>query len=116
MDGDTLWVRVNGTRESIRSLGLNAPEMDTRCGKEAMRAHRRLVEGKRLLLVRDADVSNRDSYGRLLRYVYADGFLVNAELVRQGVAWARRYEPGIDLYPQFAQLEQDAQAAGRGCL
>lgn len=116
VDGDTIWVRLNGSIEKVRYLGINAPESDTRCGKEAARVHRRLVQGKRLRLVRDTDVSDKDAYGRLLRYVYADGVLVNAELVRQGVAWARRYERGIDLYPQFAQLQQQAHAAGRGCL
>lgn len=116
VDGDTIWVHVNGTIESIRYLGVNAPERDTHCGEVATRIHRRLVQGKRLRLVPDADVSNRDAFGRLLRYVYADGFLINAELVKRGVARARRYEPGIDYYPQFAKLEKEAQANGRGCL
>ena len=116
VDGDTLWVRLNGTFQSIRYLGINAPELDTDCGKLATRVHRRLVMDKHLRLVPDADVSNSDAYGRLLRYVYARDVLVNAELVQQGVAWARRYEPGIDLYPYFAQLQREAQAAGRGCL
>ena len=116
VDGDTIWVRLNGAIQSIRYLGINAPEHTTSCGKQAMRVHWRLVKGKHLRLVGDADVSNMDVYGRLLRYVYADDVLVNAELVRQGVARARRYEPGIDLYPHFAQLEQEAEAAGRGCL
>jgi micrococcal nuclease len=116
VDGDTLWVRLNGTFQSIRYLGINAPELDTDCGKQATRVHRRLVKDKQLRLVPDTDVSNIDAYGRLLRYVYADGVLVNAALVQQGVAWARQYEPGIDLYPYFAHLQRVAQAAGRGCL
>ncbi len=116
IDGDTIWVYVNGASERVRYLGINAPERDTACGKVATRVNRRLLRGKSLRLVGDADVSNRDVYGRLLRYVYAGNTLVNAALVRQGVAEARRYERGIDYYPEFARLQQSARAKNRGCV
>jgi endonuclease YncB( thermonuclease family) len=32
-------------------------------------------------------------FGRLLRFVYADGILVNAELVREGYARAKAFPP-----------------------
>ena len=116
VDGDTIWVKIHNAIQSVRYLGINAEEWDTACGKVATRVNRSLLEGKTLRLVADADVSNKDRFGRLLRYVYAGDTLVNAELVRQGVAHARRYEWGIDHYPAYARLYYEAQAAQRGCL
>ena len=37
----------------------------------------------------EKDESDTDRFGRLLRFVYADGILVNAELVREGYAIAK---------------------------
>jgi endonuclease YncB( thermonuclease family) len=36
--------------------------------------------------VRDPSLDSRDQYGRLLRYLVADGVDLNVELVRQGAA------------------------------
>src|SRR5690606_29516324 len=41
----------------------------------------------------ELDVSDRDQFGRLLRYVYVGDVFVNEALVREGLAIARRYEP-----------------------
>ncbi|NIM05287.1 MAG: hypothetical protein GTN65_06650, partial [Armatimonadetes bacterium] len=60
-------------------------------GAEAWQANRELVEGKEVRLERD--VSETDRYGRLLRYVYVDDVLVNAELVKKGLAEVRSYPP-----------------------
>jgi len=50
-----------------------------------------LVEGKKVRLERD--VSETDKYSRLLRYVWVDDILVEAGLVRQGLARAKAYPP-----------------------
>ena len=58
-------------------------------GKRASAANHRLVDGREVRLVADAEA--RDRYGRLLAYVYraGDGLFVNAALVRGGYATAR---------------------------
>lgn len=38
----------------------------------------------------NSDLSDRDQFNRLLRYVMADGRFINADLVRQGYATAPR--------------------------
>jgi micrococcal nuclease len=58
----------------------------------------------------------RDRYGRLLAYVYraSDGLFVNAELLRGGYAHTLTIAPNDRLAPRFAQLQDQARAAGRG--
>lgn len=81
-------------------------------GIEAWQANRRLVEGKRVRL--EQDVSETDKYGRLLRYVWVDGILVEAELVRQGLARAKAYPPDTKYQDYLEQMEAEAREAGRG--
>lgn len=86
IDGDT--IEIEGG-ESVRYIGIDAPETRECYGPEATEANRELVEGKEVILIRD--VENRGKYDRLLRYVISDGRFVNAELVRLGYAEPRSY-------------------------
>ena len=115
IDGDT--VELEGGQR-VRYIGVDTPEMnDSRpavraWAEKAKEKNRELVEGKKVLLERD--VSETDRYGRLLRYVYLDGIMVNAELVRLGYAYATTFPPDVKQQELFARLERDARAAGRG--
>jgi micrococcal nuclease len=91
IDGDTIVIE-GGYR--VRYIGIDAPETYPELeafGIEAWQVNRQLVEGKEVRLERD--VSETDKYGRLLRYIWVNGMLVNAELVRQGVPQAKAYPP-----------------------
>jgi len=79
---------------------------------EAWQANYKLVEGKEVRLERD--ISETDRYGRLLRYVYVDDVLVNAELVRQGLAQAKAYPPDTRYQGYLEEMEAEAREAGRG--
>ncbi len=57
---------------------------------------------------------DRDRYGRLLRYMYVDGTLVEAELVRLDLAVARAYPPGIRYQERLEAAESEARAMDRG--
>ena len=112
IDGDTITV-AGGYR--VRYIGIDTPEVypeKEAYGAEAWRANRLLVEGKEVRLERD--VSQTDKYGRLLRYVYVDDILVNAELVKQGLAEAKAYPPDIKYQDLLEAMESAAKAAGRG--
>ncbi len=109
IDGDT--IRVEGGYK-VRYIGIDTPEMGKAFGMEAWQANRKLVEGKEIRLERD--VSETDKYGRLLRYVYVDDILVEAELVRQGLAEAKAYPPDIKYQEYLEELEAEARQAGRG--
>lgn len=99
IDGDTIEVRLDGRTATIRYIGIDTPEtrhptVAVECyGREAADANRRLVEGKKVTL--EKDVSEADQFSRLLRYVYADGQMVNESLVREGYAVASAFPPDV---------------------
>jgi endonuclease YncB( thermonuclease family) len=83
VDGDTVLMRLDGTEEQIRLLGLNTPEAGECHAAAATRAIERLLRGAELR-VDPAAGDERDRFGRLLAYLYAGGTLVNLAMVRQG--------------------------------
>ncbi len=112
IDGDTITI-AGGYR--VRYIGIDTPEIypDLEAfGIEAWQANRKLVEGKEVRL--EKDVSETDKYGRLLRYVWVDDILVEAELVRQGLARAKAYPPDTKYQDYLEQMEAEAREAGRG--
>lgn len=113
IDGDTIEVDIAGAIYKVRYIGIDTPEPDDKrpefcaLAQEATRYNRQLVEGKPVRL--EKDVSETDQYGRLLRYVYVGDTLVNAELVRQGLAWAIPYEPDIKYQDTLEKAEAEAR-------
>ena len=118
IDGDTIEVLIGGRREDVRYIGVDTPETvkpDTavQCfGMAASSFNHRLLEGRTVRLVFDRE--RRDVYGRLLAYVYLEGELVNAELVRRGLARTLTIAPNVRFAGLFSRLEQAAGRAGRG--
>ena len=96
----------------VRYIGMDTPERGEPFFDEATEYNRRLVEGRRVQLIKAQ--SETDRFGRLLRYVLADDILVNAELVREGLADAKRYEPDVKFADCFDTLMQEARDAKRG--
>lgn len=109
IDGDTIAVE-GGMR--VRYIGMNAPEMSEDLGQAAKEANQALVQGKRVRL--EKDVSDTDRYDRWLRYVYVDRLMVNAEMVRQGMARSRAYPPDTKYQDHMERMEREARGAGRG--
>ena len=113
IDGDTIEVNIDGGIYKVRYIGIDTPELDDNraeyraLAQEATRFNRQLVERKTVRL--ETDVSKVDKYGRLLRYVYVDDISVNAELVRQGLAWAKAYEPDT----KYQDILEEAEAEAR---
>ncbi len=116
IDGDTIELAGG---ERVRYIGMDAPEtVDPRkpveCfGAEASRRNKELVEGRSVRLVKD--VSERDEYGRLLRYVYLqDDTFVNLELVKEGYAAALTFPPDVKYAAEFVTAEKEAREAKKG--
>jgi endonuclease YncB( thermonuclease family) len=89
IDGDTI-VLTNG--EKVRYIGIDTPELnkpgsaDDECLAWAARLkNMELLNSGSLELVSDSG-ADKDTYGRLLRYVYVNGVFVNVELARLGLA------------------------------
>ncbi len=120
VDGDTINVQIAGQNETVRFIGLDTPETHdprkpVQCFGEIAAAHTKsLLEGKNVRLEPDPADSDRDKYHRLLRYVYLpDGTLVNADLIRDGYAFAYTIFPFTKL-DEFRTLEADARNNNRG--
>ena len=95
-DGDTL---VLGNGDSVRLVGVDAPE-NGECGSErASRLLSRLTLGEQVTLT--APVDDRDRYGRLLRYVDVGGTDTANRMIGSGLAIAR-YDSrdGYDHHPR----------------
>jgi len=110
VDGDTIIIEGG---YHVRYIGIDTPEVHPQVeafGLEAWQANRELVEGKAVRLERD--VSETDKYGRLLRYVWVDGTMVNAELVRRGLAEAKAYPPDTKYRSYLEQVEAEARRVG----
>ncbi len=121
IDGDTIELS-DGRR--VRYIGIDTPEIvqprPIECfGGEAKEANRMLVEQKNIRLIKD--ISDVDTYGRLLRYVYVGppagetgNLFVNDFLVRQGFARATAYPPDVAFADQFGAAEKEAKEWRRG--
>ncbi|MCY4109524.1 MAG: thermonuclease family protein [Chloroflexi bacterium] len=114
IDGDTIEVAIDGAIETVRYIGIDTPEIGQRCAPEATETNRRMVSGKRVMLVRDRE--NRDIYNRLLRYVYSDGELVELKLVELGLARPLKIFPNVTHSDEIAEAARTAKANGTGCL
>lgn len=115
VDGDTIELS-DGRR--VRYIGIDTPETKhpnkgKQCfGVEASERNQALVTGKTVFL--EKDVSETDRYGRLLRYIWLDGRLINELLVAEGYAVSSSYPPDISRQQQFVIAERTARENKRG--
>lgn len=107
-DGDTIKVLHANHSETVRLLGVDAPEKRQAYGDRARRFTSDLAFDRTVIV----HATGRDRYGRLLgEVVLPDGRSLNQELVRAGYAWwFRKYSRDV----QLARLEEDARQARRG--
>jgi micrococcal nuclease len=109
IDGDTIIIEGG---YHVRYIGIDAPESGEFYYLEAKQINEGLVAGKNVRLERD--ISDKDSYGRLLRYVYIGDDFANAEIVRQGCAWAVAYPPDVKYQIYLEAMEKEARQSKRG--
>jgi len=107
-DGDTLTLLTPEKQQVKIRLGeIDTPESKQPYGERAKQALSDLAFGKQARVV----VQDTDRYGRKVSRVYVGGTDVNAEMVKQGAAWAyRQYLKDQSLL----RLETEAKAAKRG--
>jgi micrococcal nuclease len=110
IDGDT--VVVEGGYH-VRLLGMDADEKGYPCYEPAKTRLENLVLGKQVLL--EKDKTDLDQYGRCLRYIFIGGTNIDVQLVKEGLAIARFYEPDIKYKTEIAYAEKQAQQNHLGC-
>lgn len=132
VDGDTAIVNINNEDYRLRFIGMDTPEYNKNkgirepWGKEATEFSKDLLTGKTVYL--EKDVSDTDKYDRLLRYVWLkqptdpknpsyeeiESYMVNGILVKEGYARVKSYKSDVKYNAYFKELENEAQADGRG--
>src|SRR3989338_9559907 len=108
LDGDTLKIK-DGQR--VRLIGIDAPESGNCYYDASTRALKDLVENKTVRM--EKDITDKDMYGRLLRYVIlpnenGDDLLVNDYLTRQGFAKTSAVSPDTRYRDLLASAQQEA--------
>jgi micrococcal nuclease len=113
IDGDTIRVSQPTAVETIRLIGINAPEGGECWADVATEALSGLLAVRVVTL--EQDLSDRDRYGRLLRYVATpDGADVGGLLIDGGHAWARSYPPDTSRDAVYRERQDRAQQARLG--
>jgi len=123
VDGDTVRLQLGDAREDVRLIGIDTPETKhptkpVECfGPEASAFLTRLLPVGTALRV-ERDIEGRDSYRRLLLYLFlptSDGErFVNLELVARGFATPLSIEPNTRYQQHFVAAAFDAQQHSRG--
>ena len=114
IDGDTIVFNENGESKKMRLLLIDTPESSKTktgsvqpFGKESKEYLADYLEEKKLTLEYEPTQEHEDQHGRILAYLFADGKLVQEELVLEGLARVG-YEKGQELY--LADLKEAEQA------
>lgn len=127
VDGDTIWVTIDGKEEKVRLIGIDCPEYTKEIepyGKEATEFTTNELLGKTIYLQKDH--SDTDSYDRLLRYVWITDisniqddnkvfdYLFNNILIKEGLAESNYYNPDIKYQIVLEESEKDAKENKKG--
>ncbi len=121
VDGDTIDVNINGKSERIRLIGIDTPETvkydnPIECfGPEATAKAKELLLNKKVRLEVDSTQDDRDTYDRLLRYVYRDDDLFfNEWMITNGYAREFTFIKPYKYQTEFKQAEINAQNSELG--
>ncbi len=130
IDGDTIRVNINGNIEKVRFVGINTPEIANRdhpdefMGPEAKDFTEKAIKDKDIYL--EKDISDRDKYDRLLRYIWLEEPVANPStddigkktlngiLVKEGLAFSNFYKPDTKYQDQLEALENQAMEKAIG--
>jgi endonuclease YncB( thermonuclease family) len=107
-DGRTIAVDIAGIEQTVRYIGLEIPEYGDAYYDLAIEANHQWIYGQQVLL--ESDQVETDSEGRLLRYVWFEGSMINLNLVASGLAMASAPGANSRYSDYFHDLEEDARS------
>jgi micrococcal nuclease len=110
---DQIAVEIGGDTFRVAYLGIAGPMDGARCYEAAASFHSTVVVGKIVRLVRDE--TDTDAAGRLLRYVYVEGSLINALLLRSGYALLLPLPLNDRFQGELERAESEARRLRAGC-
>lgn len=116
IDGATIRVDTGSQTVTVRYLGIAAPGAAEDGGDDlqerALLFNRHLVQDTAVEL--EKGVVNVDPFGRLLRYVYVNGEMVNLTLLTNGLATVDSFPPDFEHRTSFLIAEESAKRDQRG--
>jgi len=98
--------------QRVNYAGIRAPYRHEPLGDLAFERNRQMVESKRVRL--RFDQSPKDSEGRWVAYVFADGQMVNRQLVEEGLAYVRLKAGEHRFAEELLAAQRAAREAKRG--
>lgn len=131
VDGDTIVVDRGKGNETVRLIGINAPESvhnnpdyNTEDGRKSSAFLKEWMEEIDIVYL-EKDVNDTDKYGRLLRYVWIiepkefdeneiRGWMLNAIILLEGYAQGVTYQPDVNYQDYFTQFTQEARENNKG--
>lgn len=121
IDGDTIVVAINGVNEKIRLIGIDTPEIgDTHENNEcfatqATNKAKKLLTNQKVKLEADSSQADRDTYNRLLRFVFLeDGTNFNELMIQEGFAYEYTYDKPYKYQKEFQETQQKAKIYKNG--
>jgi micrococcal nuclease len=128
IDGDTILVELNSTKETVRLIGIDAPEsqpnekaafiakrfrqkmsIGLEHGKEATKYLKSILD-KGSILTLQFDVQERDKYNRLLAYAYdKDMQMLNELIIGSGYAYPLTIPPNVKFQDLFLRKFKEAR-------
>jgi micrococcal nuclease len=118
VDGDTFEINIDGKKEKVRLIGVDTPETKKPntpvmyYGKEASDYTKKRLEHKTVTL--EWDIDKRDTYQRLLAYVWIDDELYNRTLVKEGYARIATFPPNVKYVDLFKKDQEEARKKNTG--
>jgi len=120
IDGDTVEITNQNEKFTVRLIGVDTPETvsprsEMECfGTAASNFTKTTLLSQKVKLVADETQGDTDRYGRLLRYIYINEELFNAQLIKHGFANEYTYKVPYRFQKEFQQLEQKARELSLG--
>jgi micrococcal nuclease len=115
-DGDTVSVILDGKREKVRLIGIDAPELGQRpWGQKAKRHLRELLSSSKWEVSLEFDIEKRDIHGRLLSYLWTpDKKMINLQVLKDGYAVLFTIPPNIRYVDELRKAQSEARDNGLG--
>jgi len=122
VDGDTVVIRRDGKNETLRLIGMDAPETTTlrkgvvECfGSDATKRARELLDGVEVTLEEDASQGTYDKYGRTLAYlILPDGHNFAEVMIAEGYAHEYTYNLPYRYQKEFKAAQKSAERTKSG--
>jgi micrococcal nuclease len=115
-DGDTVSVLLDKQQEKIRLIGIDAPEIGQKpWGENSKKYLESILNASEQRVRIESDVEKRDTYGRMLAYLWTTkGEMVNVLMLRGGYAMLYTFPPNVKHVNELTEAQKAAREARIG--